>query len=105
MKAKQHLYNALNAMSSSVPSIQIDIRDEIIDAQDVALTLDEEDRIAVCKIITLLRTRQASIDRISEAWSRSVEQIKLAIKEIESEPEPKAKSHKTLQNDPQPAPN
>jgi hypothetical protein len=87
MKPVQHLYNALNAMGPVIPSVKIDFRDEIIDAQDVALELDEEDRIAVCKVITLLRTRIAALDRISEAWGRSVEQIKLAIKELESNPD------------------
>lgn len=85
-QAKQHLYNALNEMEAAIPSTPLDLRDAIIDAQDVALTLDEEDRIAVCKVITLLRTRIATLDRTTEAWGRSTEQIKLAIEAIESKP-------------------
>lgn len=87
MKPVQHLYNALNAMGSAIPDNPFDIRDAVIDAQDVALTLDDCQRADVMKAVTLLRARTETLDRITKAWEQSMKQIKLAIKEIESEPE------------------
>lgn len=84
-QAKQHLYNALNTMGAATPPTPIDVRDAIIEAQDVALSLDEDSRIAVCEIVTLLRSRIATLDRFAGAWQRSAAQIKLAISELEAE--------------------
>lgn len=85
-QATQHLYNALNAMGAASPTWQGDVRDAIIEAQDVALSLDVDSRIAVCEIIILLRSRITTAIRLQKACEQATEQIKLAIEAIESKP-------------------